>query len=522
MSRAEARSTAGPEPDWRLQIELRWGERVLDVRQLAPGARSLRIGEGEEADLFVPADRLPGPLFTAARLIPTADGEPPELRLCVPPKGLLCLQLEDGRTVDLDEAAALSSADPGSPSFPGRQIAVQIKERGRSRAEAWPSTSSIDFGPATPSCAARWCIRDADQPGCRTLIVPPGASARLSLGGLELELRLVRKPDAVRTPWLDRIETRYPNVLAVVAAAFLALLATFHLRPASVAASERELSRVPDRYVQFFLDRHRAEPVDLSFRRTLAAELEPKFRAQAARHRGAEGKAGKRGQPDIGRRRAVRGQGDRHELGSRGLLAALRASGEPEGLGLDTESLGSDLESALGGLRGPPGESGGVGGQGLRGPGPGGGGVSVTIGIGDLDTRGWMAGDPDYRRAPRRQHRGRPEREVAIHTGQLEIVGPLSRETIRRIIRSHRDQIRYCYGQALTREPHLSGKLVVRFTVEGDGRVAGVGLQHSTLGRSDMERCILDRVRTWVFPAPRGGGTVSVRYPFLFRAPGKK
>ena len=182
--------------------------------------------------------------------------------------------------------------------------------------------------------------------------------------------------------------------------------------------------------------------------------------------------------------------------------------------------LGSDLQSAIGALNGPqPGVSGGMGGWGFRNDGPGGGANSELIGSADLRTRGKYGGDKNHGNVKRRSRPRPKEREVEINTGTLHVIGPLSMELVRQVIDQHRHQIRYCYNQALIRQPELTGKLTMRFTIGERGYVAHASVAKSNLGSAGMESCITKRIRTWKFPAPRGGGSVMVNYPFLFRAP---
>ncbi len=52
----------------------------------------------------------------------------------------------------------------------------------------------------------------------------------------------------------------------------------------------------------------------------------------------------------------------------------------------------------------------------------------------------------------------------------------------------------------------------------GTGRVGEVVIRDSTMRNPKVERCMINRIRTWQFPAPAGGGVVEVNYPFVFKA----
>jgi outer membrane biosynthesis protein TonB len=97
-------------------------------------------------------------------------------------------------------------------------------------------------------------------------------------------------------------------------------------------------------------------------------------------------------------------------------------------------------------------------------------------------------------------------------------MGSLSMEIIRRVIRSHRDQIKYCYSKELTRNPNLTGKVSVKFTISPKGYVTQATVSSTTLRNAAVERCICQKIRTWKFPEPKGGGIVIVNYPFILKS----
>jgi hypothetical protein len=92
--------------------------------------------------------------------------------------------------------------------------------------------------------------------------------------------------------------------------------------------------------------------------------------------------------------------------------------------------------------------------------------------------------------------------------------GSLDREIVRRVVRQHLNEVRYCYEQALARKPALAGRVVARFSITPSGSVLASALQSSTLGDGTVESCIVAATRRWAFPQPRGGGLVTVSYPF--------
>lgn len=112
--------------------------------------------------------------------------------------------------------------------------------------------------------------------------------------------------------------------------------------------------------------------------------------------------------------------------------------------------------------------------------------------------------------------RDREERAVAVVPGRSEIQGQLDREVIERVIRQHRREIVSCYETELQRNPGIEGRVTINFVIDPSGQVARSGIASTTLNNSNVENCITLRVRRWRFPEPKGGGLVTVNYPFTF------
>ena len=96
--------------------------------------------------------------------------------------------------------------------------------------------------------------------------------------------------------------------------------------------------------------------------------------------------------------------------------------------------------------------------------------------------------------------------------------GSLDKEVIRRTIRGHLGEVKACYERELLEHPELTGRVVVRFVIGGDGRVLTAEVESSTLGSPPAEQCIASQLATWLFPQPRGGGLVQVSYPFVLKS----
>lgn len=118
------------------------------------------------------------------------------------------------------------------------------------------------------------------------------------------------------------------------------------------------------------------------------------------------------------------------------------------------------------------------------------------------------------KRIPKRDDR--PLEQISVPGAQVGEAMP--RSVIQGVIDRHRQQIRYCYEQQLQSQQLLQGRVVVSWVIAATGKVSRARIKQSTLDSPAVLACIVERVRTWRFPRPAGGGVVEVKYPFIFRA----
>ncbi|MCC7000117.1 MAG: AgmX/PglI C-terminal domain-containing protein [Deltaproteobacteria bacterium] len=103
---------------------------------------------------------------------------------------------------------------------------------------------------------------------------------------------------------------------------------------------------------------------------------------------------------------------------------------------------------------------------------------------------------------------------AAVVPGAPEVRGSLDKELLRRIVRRHLTELKFCYEKELTRNPGLRGRVTLQFTIAPTGAVAASLVQSTTLGNPLIEQCFAAAVRRWEFPKP-AGGVVIVTYPFV-------
>jgi TonB family protein len=101
---------------------------------------------------------------------------------------------------------------------------------------------------------------------------------------------------------------------------------------------------------------------------------------------------------------------------------------------------------------------------------------------------------------------------------KAEIKGAMDKDVVRRVVRAHINEIRYCYNQGLVKDPDLKGRVSIQFTIGPNGKVAVAVVQESTLADASVGQCMAKAVKRWVFPKPDDGGNVVVTYPFVLES----
>jgi TonB family protein len=194
-----------------------------------------------------------------------------------------------------------------------------------------------------------------------------------------------------------------------------------------------------------------------------------------------------------------------------GILKLLGA--KADGAGAITDVLGKgdvdrDQERAFQGVGGL---SVATGDASLRGVKSGTGGSGKVADIAGLRGGGAIAGAKTGDVGAERKVSGIVKSEAPAVDGQLDP------NIVVREVRARMSAIKACYDRALKRNPNLSGKVVIRWTITPAGTVSGVDVDQDSMGDSDVTSCIKSLVARWRFPAP-SGGAVEVSFPFVFQA----
>jgi hypothetical protein len=97
------------------------------------------------------------------------------------------------------------------------------------------------------------------------------------------------------------------------------------------------------------------------------------------------------------------------------------------------------------------------------------------------------------------------------------VEGGLDRDQIAAVIARHQGEVIYCYEKGLQVKSNLSGRVAIRWMINGGGNVSTAAVESSSLRSAQVEGCIVSHLRTWKFPKPVGGVNVKVSYPFVLK-----
>jgi Ca-activated chloride channel family protein len=106
------------------------------------------------------------------------------------------------------------------------------------------------------------------------------------------------------------------------------------------------------------------------------------------------------------------------------------------------------------------------------------------------------------------QDSGEAKRKIAIRVKSVEATPGLSKAAIKQAVGLRTRDLAACL--APVRRSQLPKEIKVMLQIDGSGKVSDVKL--SSLGKTpgDAEQCLKDRIKAWVFDAPKGNGPVKV------------
>ncbi len=396
--------------------------------------------------------------------------------------------------------------------------------------QALEGDADLGDGQKTPlaSLAASGAARpSAEYPGAFAL--PLGASFRASLrhGENTFNVAAVPRPRRYPTPFaIDWGMQSYTAGVFVITATFLLLI--FSLPP-----DPRSLS------VDAFLRDQRmisilVKPPEVKDEASWLEKV--KAQEQAQRSPAQKSPTGKVGNPRAPEKnlvartdkpldRAALKKEIQDQVSTVGVIGLIKSSSSIASI-LARDTLGEHAEEALIGLVGTEvADNFGPGAAIIStGRGPGADGVGEnTLGVGNLG----KIGSGCCGHGPGNPYGTRVGRLTARHAGipdpplppVVNLIGTLDKDLIRRTIRQHVNEIKFCYEKELTRNNSLEGRVMVQFTISTTGQVVSSVIQSSSMHNAQVEQCIAGAVHRWQFPKPPAG-IVIVSYPFVLKSGG--
>ena len=375
----------------------------------------------------------------------------------------------------------------------------------------------------------------ADAAGTFAYPIPGAARIKLDLGQNTFLVDGAEAPRGLATSLLGRWDwqSQSANILSVCTHAVVLML-VFAVPPDGTLLNTDRFN-VDNRRVKLLIK----PPADVADEHAWLK----KRSEEAGGGQKAKGPEGKMGDPKVDKKRrgrvAIKGPKDNpspmfakrlaedaaRKAGVLDMLSSSSSTSLSHIFGRDN-ALGNEAVEALGGIIGDSvGPEYGIGGLGLSGPGRSGGGLEDSISYGTLNTHrgpGFGAGPGGIGRGWKdRLPPRKPGEGPKATMGPPRVEGGLDRAIIRRVVRQHLNQVKFCYQKELMADPDLYGRAVVKFTILASGRVMSAVMKESSLGNAKVEQCITQTVRRWLFPKPNGRGIVVVSYPFVFKAAGK-
>jgi TonB family protein len=101
-------------------------------------------------------------------------------------------------------------------------------------------------------------------------------------------------------------------------------------------------------------------------------------------------------------------------------------------------------------------------------------------------------------------------------TGESSTHADRSQTAIQRVVQREAQRLKRVYEDWLKRDPALSGRLTVKFTILPSGAVSNLSVVKSTMNNQEFDETILRYIKRWQFPEVSGGTPVEVVYPFVF------
>lgn len=302
----------------------------------------------------------------------------------------------------------------------------------------------------------------------------------------------------------DMLNAKY-NVVSI--GLHLLLLAIIFLSPPDIDSfSIEKLNDIPERYARVILD----VPKEKKVKKVIKFD-----KKVVAKKRGTNTKGKSKVKFDNlafkNKSMTKKQMKIRRIVHSKGALGALNKSGLGRGGGAgggiqDDNLRLTDNADISNGASGAPD---------VRGGGSGVGGGGGSIGVGGPSRGGRYGSYSGYKGVSGMRGR-KVKRRLNVSARGGMITGNLTKSQIQRVVNKHLMEVRYCYESQLMRKPNLKGGLTIQWDINPQGAVVKAAVVGGSLKDRKVHSCLVQRIRRWKFPEPKGGGFARVRYPFNF------
>jgi hypothetical protein len=366
--------------------------------------------------------------------------------------------------------------------------------------------------------------------GALSLVIPEGARLSVNHDSCSFLIRSVPRPRHYPVPLrLDWRAQTYTGAVLLGAASFLGIMFAVPPDPRSLA-----LDAFSNEHIARYLVKAPQVEENAEWLKAQPKTFEKSGGKAAAEKSGTIGKdsapknnnshlsvKGPKNNPDP----KIAAQQAREAASNMGILRVLQGSTGTLALVMaKTSALGNDAQDALSSLNGTDVTDayGNPNAMGFIGSGHGGDGTGDnTIGMGPWGKigRGPGPGGPGgyHPAAAKLACKDCGNAKPTWTIGQPELKGNYDPSLIRRVVRQHMNEVKFCYEKELTRDASLAGRVVVKFSIGGMGNVTTSFIESSTIKAGSTDRCIAEAVRRWEFPKPNGG-LVIVSYPFVLKS----
>ncbi len=97
--------------------------------------------------------------------------------------------------------------------------------------------------------------------------------------------------------------------------------------------------------------------------------------------------------------------------------------------------------------------------------------------------------------------------------------GDNEKEQVKAAITSHSNEMRICYNENQKAIRGAEGKMYIQYEVNDQGALVKTEMdtKKSTFKNETLFKCVIEKAKTWFFPAAPKGTTVVVLHPFTFK-----